>query len=147
MTTEHSHDRCACGEDHAPKYPALDAFFSAVVDRIGRFPLDDSEARGTFIAGAIQGRVMREHVNEAHPSEVEHVAGIACPTNDTREGWLFGYRYEDPTTPPRGGDDTDTAEHSGDARGGGGDGAGADRDGQGAPGYGVDAEPEPWGRP
>ncbi len=146
MTTEHSHDRCACGEDHAPKYPALDAFFSAVVDRIGRFPLDDSEARGTFIAGAIQGRVMREHVNEAHPSEVEHVAGIACPTNDTREGWLFGYRYEDPT-PPRGGDDTDTAEHSGDARGGGGDGAGADRDGQGAPGYGVDAEPEPWGRP
>ncbi len=142
MTTEPSHDRCACGEDHGPDEPEPDtgeisaterAFFRAMVERIvGGVPSDGPVQ--PFMVGAIQGRVMREHVNVAHPSEVEHVAGIACPTNDTREGWLFGYRYEDST--PRGGDEQGT--HSGDARGGGCNAAGADRDGAGAgPLYGI----------
>ncbi len=139
MSTDASHGHCACGEEHGSADD--DAFFGALARQLEAFgaPLE-TEKSIPFLVGAIQGRTMREHVNEAHPDQVEHVAGIACPTNDTREGWLFGYRYEDATTPtptPRGGDEQ-SREDTGDARGGGGDAAQARGGGPGAPGYGVD---------
>jgi len=51
---------------------------------------------------AIYGFTMREHVNEAHPNDVERVAEMATlpmVVPEERDAWLFGYRYHDTPTP------------------------------------------------
>lgn len=137
-----SDSNCACGEDHnpapEPTPSAEKAFCEAVVQHMVRGHAAISDR---FVIGAFRGRVMRLHVNEAHPDQVEDVEALGLPNDDTAEGWLFGYRHEDSTTltalpapQPRGGDEQGT--HTGDARGGGGDGEGTGRDGSGARGAG-----------
>jgi hypothetical protein len=46
---------------------------------------------------AIYGFTMREHVNEAHPDQVQRVAEMATEpmAPEDRDAWLFGYRYHD----------------------------------------------------
>jgi hypothetical protein len=60
----------------------------------------DKSWTGDQVVKAIYGFTMREHVDQAHPGDVEHVANLATlPMQpEARDAWLFGYRFCD--TPP-----------------------------------------------
>jgi len=51
----------------------------------------------------VYGFNMREHVDQFHSNDVEHVATLATAPMlpEARDAWLFGYRFCDtpPTTP------------------------------------------------
>jgi hypothetical protein len=90
-------DRCQCGEDHdqpaASDGPSPDE--AAFYDAMSRYLIDGHAPISVeFMAGAITGYTLRRHVNEAHPDQVEFVADNHAPTDATREGWLFGFRFE-----------------------------------------------------
>ncbi len=70
-----------------------------VFKRLVRAVLDDGWT-GERAVQAVYGFNMREHVDKAHPDQVEHVASLATlPLQpEDRDAWLFGYRFCD--TPP-----------------------------------------------
>src|SRR6185295_2647227 len=129
-------DRCQCGEDHdpakatdhAPSPDETEVFDAMVLVMLN----GDAPISPAWMAAAVTGYTLRRHVNEAHPDQVEHVADNFAPTYDTRAGWLFGYRFEHTQQPlpiDRGGDESESSEHSGHERGGRGDGADSGRHG------------------
>lgn len=129
MADTETPDRCQCGEDHENAIPPDEAeFFDALVKHMLN---GDAPVSPVWMAGACAGYTLRRHVNEAHPDQVEFVAERHAPTGETRDGWLFGYRFEHQQHKPRGGHEPER-EHPGDARGGRGNGAGSDGNGPGS---------------
>ena len=63
----------------------------------------DQSWTGDQAVQAVHGFNMREHVDQFHSNDVEHVATLATAPMlpEARDAWLFGYRFCDtpPTTP------------------------------------------------
>lgn len=72
-----------------------------VFERLVRATLDRQWEAPKAIR-AVYGFLMREHVDQDHPGEVEKVAELATlPMQpEDRDAWMFGYRFCDAPTPP-----------------------------------------------
>jgi hypothetical protein len=57
---------------------------------------DSKNISAAFIAGAVMGHSLREHVDECHPGQVEEAfekITALQPEGDWRAGWIVGYRF------------------------------------------------------
>lgn len=54
---------------------------------------------GRFLAQAMRGAGMREHVDACHPPQNAETLAVRFAEPGDREAWLFGYRFRDAVKP------------------------------------------------
>lgn len=59
-----------------------------------RVMLVDPHVGGRFLAEALRGAGMREHVDAHHPGADAEALAVLCAHDGDREAWLAGYRFE-----------------------------------------------------